>query len=284
MLKAIVQSLRSSLLVRRIVLPILSKVGRGDITIKHHYTGDPVRLDRFKHRNYWCSGKDRERTTMELFRRILRPGDVGYDVGANIGYISLYMMSLVGEQGRLYAFEPDPSNLIYLRENLGKKAQAFIVEAGVAAEPGSLELYAEDLTGQNSSFIKDFEMLKDNAAAARMQPKISAIAVDVITLDGVLSETQAIPRCIKIDVEGFEFEVLLGAVNLLREHSPILLIEVHNQKKNQVKIFEFLQEAGYQIHCVDTLARLTDPEQLNLNVLCLKPGKHDTILETVDRH
>ena len=66
----------------------------------------------------------------------------------------------------MFAFEPDPNNLVYPRQNVGKRSNVSIIEAGVGAEAGTLDLYSEDLTGQNSSFIRDFDQLSVNAASA----------------------------------------------------------------------------------------------------------------------
>ena len=95
---------------RRLVLPVLSKIGRRDTTISHHYTGDPVRLNCFKHRNYWYMGRRREEDTITLVENIVRPGDTCFDVGANIGYISLILAKITCTGGRVFAFEPDPNN------------------------------------------------------------------------------------------------------------------------------------------------------------------------------
>jgi len=96
---------------RRLVLPVLSKIGRRDTTISHHYTGDMLRLNCFKHRNYWFMGRRREEDTIALIEKIVRPGDTCFDVGANIGYISLILARIADAGGRVFAFEPDPNNL-----------------------------------------------------------------------------------------------------------------------------------------------------------------------------
>ena len=54
---------------RRLVLPVLSRIGRRDTIISHHYTGDPVRLIRLKHRNYWYMGRRREEDTIALVEK-----------------------------------------------------------------------------------------------------------------------------------------------------------------------------------------------------------------------
>ena len=264
---------------RRLVLPVLSKIGRRDTTISHHYTGDPIRLNCFKHRNYWYMGRRREEDTITLVENIVRPGDTCFDVGANIGYISLILAKIASASGRVFAFEPDSNNLAYLRQNVRKKTNVSIIEAGVGAEAGTLELYTEDLTGQNSSFIKDFDQLSVNAASAGVCARVRPVSVPVISLDDFVHERKLSPRFIKIDVEGFELEVLHGASVLMRDRSPVLVVEVHERQENQQSVFDYLVGAGYRIFDVSTLLTLCKPQQLRANVLCLRPDLHAEILE-----
>jgi predicted methyltransferase len=64
----------------------------------------------FKHYTYWYDGERREQTTMELFAKLINPGDVVVEVGGHIGYIAVYFSHLVGKQGRVVVFEPGPNN------------------------------------------------------------------------------------------------------------------------------------------------------------------------------
>ena len=278
-MRHILDIMKESKVARRLVLPVLSKIGRRDTTISHHYTGDLVRLNCFKHRNYWYMGRRREEDTIALVEKIVRPGDTCFDVGANIGYISLILARIADAGGRVFAFEPDPNNLVYLRQNVGKKTNVSIIEAGVGAEAGTLELYTEDLTGQNSSFIRDFDQLSVNAASAGVRAKVRPVTVPVVNLDEFVHERNLSPSFIKIDVEGFELEVLHGASVLMRDHGPVLVVEVHERQENQQSVFDYLDGAGYRIFDVSTLLTLCKPQQLRANVLCLRPDLHADILE-----
>ncbi len=105
-------------LLRRLAIPLLRRVNLGDVTIKHHWTGDPLRLHSFKHKGYWYFGKRREWQNMQRFAELLGPGDRVIDVGGHIGYLSLYFSKLVGPSGHVYTLEPGANNLVYTRANL----------------------------------------------------------------------------------------------------------------------------------------------------------------------
>ena len=135
------------------------------------------------------------------------------------------------------------------------------------------------MTGQNSSFIKDFDQLSVNAASAGVRAKITPVTVPVVTLDEFVQERKLGPRFIKIDVEGFELDVLHGASVLLRDLGPVLVVEIYERQENQQSVFDYLDGAGYRIFDVSTLLPLCKPQQLRGNVLCLRPDLHAGILE-----
>src|SRR5690349_12289207 len=103
-------------LLRRILIPLLNRWSPGDITLRHHWTGESVRLHSFRHKGYWYHGRRREEETMRLFSQLLKPGDSVIEVGGHIGYISLYFKALV-EHGDVFVFEPGANNLPYIRQN-----------------------------------------------------------------------------------------------------------------------------------------------------------------------
>jgi hypothetical protein len=96
----------------------LRRINRGDVTIRHHWTGDCVTLHSFRHKGYWFHGKDREWRSLESIARFLGPRQTAFDIGGHIGYIALYFGHLVGPAGRVYTFEPGPNNLPYIRQNI----------------------------------------------------------------------------------------------------------------------------------------------------------------------
>src|SRR5437762_14171605 len=79
---------------RRLAIPMLSRVNPGNVVITHHWTGDKVYLHSFRHKGYWFYGKSREIDEMVALQRLVRPSDTIFDIGAHIGYTALFFASL----------------------------------------------------------------------------------------------------------------------------------------------------------------------------------------------
>ena len=142
----------------------------------------------------------------------LRPGMVAFDVGANIGYMALYMRQRIGPSGQLFCFEPEPENHAELEANLRRNRldNCHAIGAAVGAEEGTVS-FARGLNGH----------VTENGS--------EGIPVPVIPLDRFV-EQRGLPRVdfVKIDVEGFETDVLNGMKGLMsRPDKPVLYIEVH---------------------------------------------------------
>jgi FkbM family methyltransferase len=257
---------------RAIFLPLLARFNIGDITIKHHYTADPVRLHSYRHKGYWFHGKEREWDTMSLFKRVLREGDTVFEVGAHIGYISLFFKQLVGK-GSVIVFEPGANNLPYLRKNVAGKGIE-IVEKAVGREKGVCSFFLDKLSGQNNSMVKDFFMREETESNA-FDPKVKGsqeTKVEVITVDSFVEERGIKPTFIKIDIEGFEFEALEGMKKTLADSRPMLMVEVqmHHQQ-----IASLLESLGYVLLMPDGQP---NPVERTGNVFCFHRDAHRKFL------
>jgi len=141
----------------------------------------------------------------------VRPGDTVVDVGANIG---LYTVAAAKRGARVIAIEPDPANVRrihrYTRLN---HVRVVIVEALAGAENG-----AAPLAARGSAVSGNVDMY--------LGPTTRYTVAPVVTLDALLADESV--DLIKIDVEGAELDVLLGAERMLREKKPrAILLEVH---------------------------------------------------------
>jgi FkbM family methyltransferase len=144
---------------------------------------------------------------LRLLRRLLRPGMKVVDVGANIGYYLLLVESLVGPGGTVACFEPEPDNVAELRRNVEanrlENVRVFPVAVGNANGTVALR------SGINSGVTADGS---------------GDLRVPICRLDDVLTSPVDF---IKVDVEGYEGQVLKGAELILRRHRPALFIEIH---------------------------------------------------------
>ena len=263
---------------RQLVLFVVRKF-EFDIRLGHHWVaGCKFKLNTFLHKGYWFHGKNREKSTMLLFSQIVEPRQKVVEVGAHIGYISLYFSSLVGKKGVVQVFEPGLNNLPYLRENIeGAKSlglgTVLLTEAAVGHEDGSAEFYEENLTGQNNSLVKDFDGLRRNAKMAYSEPDVVARTVKIVTLDSFLGESSV--DFIKIDIEGGEWPALQGAVHIISRDKPALMVEV---QANEKEIFVFLSDSGYRLFN-DVMQELVEPSELKGNVFCLHTLKHNALIK-----
>ncbi len=156
-----------------------------------------------------------EAATLDIMDRILKPGDVMVDVGANLGLMTLHASRLVGPDGLVIALEPHPQMHKRLLENISLNGFTNVrpIELAAGAAQGSATLY--DVPSVNIG------------RSSLIQPSIAHIAgapVEVRPLDDILVEFRP-PKFVKIDVEGFEANVLCGAARVLSQR-PVICMEV----------------------------------------------------------
>jgi FkbM family methyltransferase len=237
---------------RQLVLRALRAVGDRDVAFRHPVTRDALTVHLFRHRGYWFHRARREQAETEIVATVLRGAEgTLVDVGANIGFLSLVYRQLAPEAD-VIAVEPSPMQLRYLRANVEGHN---VTVAGVAlgAVPGSAILFEDSLTGQNSSLVDGFKVLAMNAKRAGVRASTAEVAVPVTTLDALLIDCQQPVAFIKIDVEGFECEVLAGAAVTLAQEHPILQVEVQRRITDTLQT---LRSLGYRILAADPLDRL----------------------------
>ena len=159
------------------------------------------------------SSQDYESGEQALFRQLLRPRDVVYDIGANLGLFVALFAALVGPRGRVVAFEPNPRLCVNLRRTVAGIPFAQLHECALAKEPGELTFFVPDDPMMGS--------LADWSGQATEQ-----VRCQVKVLDEMVKNT-ASPDLLKIDTEGAEFLVLQGATASLAdpERAPIVFFE-----------------------------------------------------------
>lgn len=255
---------------RKLAIRVLQAVNPGDITIRHHYTGDRLRLHSFRHKGYWYHGKRREQETMELFRDLVVPGSFIVEVGAHIGYVSLHLAKLVGPAGRMVVFEPGPNNLEYLSRNLQGKTHVQLERKAVADFNGVAKFQVENLSGQNNSLLQDYEGLQKNMASAGVsRVETSTVEVDCVSLDDYFADKQLpTPSFIKIDVEGAELMALRGLQATLRQPGVALMVEI---TENCREVMELLADCGYRLFD-EHRRELAADDEFHGNVFCLQPA------------
>jgi FkbM family methyltransferase len=182
------------------------------------------------------------------FREILQPGDVCVDVGANIGYFTLLASRLVGPDGRVYALEPSGEAHAMLLANLNRNAATNVTALDVAAGAGDgeSELYYAHPRNRGAS------TLRAEAAVSEEEGSRTAL-VRVRALSSVISEAD-VPRLrlVKIDVEGFELEVLRGLAPLFDHGARSVIVVESNPEWTGVAglsyIADFCRRHGLEVY------------------------------------
>lgn len=253
---------------RAFVLPALKAISR-DITIRHHWTGHPIKLNLFAHKGYWYHGRRREEDEMRAIASLVQAGDVAVEVGGHIGYISLLLSKSV-ESGNVTVFEPGSNNLPYIRHNLAGLSNVTLIEKGCGPKADFLTFYEESLTGQNNSFVSSFQGLESNSGSApNISVEVSQHKVPVVRLDEEIPDP---PAFVKIDVEGFEYPVLQGTEGWFSENltPPIIMIEV---QADHADIADWFSTRGYQLFDIEANP-ITQIPETTINIFALNPKAH----------
>jgi FkbM family methyltransferase len=209
-----------------------------------------------------------ERELVSCVRSYAKPGSVVIDCGANLGYISLHAARTIGQTGVVEAFECDPTIAGMLRDHAELNGAPINVrELAVWKESGPLDFHISEQPAWSS--------LQEGAV-----DEVSKTEVMAVTLDDHLAKHGIDPSrisLIKLDVEGAEPEALEGSRRLLREGSPILVIEIDPDRslrlgKDPEGIFEQLADHGYLATEI-VGRRSSDPRRDALH----RPGPTDVV-------
>jgi FkbM family methyltransferase len=174
----------------------------------------------------------------------LKTGDCFIDVGSNVGYFALMAAPLVGPQGVVVAIEPEPRNLMRLRRNMALNPDVHItlLPIAVSSVAGTATLKINPLNEGGHS-LGDFLDTETRTARAQHAEDISVVTdtLDAVVLPLLKPGRRAL---FKIDVEGFELEVLKGMQEILSTRDVEIICEVSAQKREQ---FEYLSNFGYHV-------------------------------------
>jgi FkbM family methyltransferase len=177
----------------------------------------------------------------ESLDQLISEDDIFYDIGANVGYFSLFCACV--KKCKVLAFEPDPLNCEIIRLNSKiNGVEIKTVQKAISSKQGELKFF------RNSA---------DNSGQSGFNSPnpVAEFLVDVTTIDSFIRENPELPpTVIKIDVEGHEYEVILGMLDFLNTCPPRLIVFESNpdapQKLDLIK--NKLKQCGYAIRRVET--------------------------------
>lgn len=220
--------------------------------------------------------KIHEPAETELIKKEVKKGDIVIDIGAHIGYFTLLFAKLVGKNGKVFAFEPDPTNFAILKKNieLNGYKNVTLVQKAVSDKIGKTNLHlSEDNDGDHTIYDK-----KDNRPS---------IVVSVTRLDDYFKNKKDKINFIKVDTEGVELKVIKGMPDLLKKNKNIKILtefwangikkagiepkEILNVliKKN-FKIYQVNEQNIKQVNIPKLLKTYTPKKRNYTTLLCLK--------------
>ena len=170
-----------------------------------------------------------EKEIFTLLESLINSDDIFWDVGANIGYYTLFLAG----KCRVFALEPNPKLNRYLKDSVSHYKNVTILNYVLSNVDDQIEFYLDEKSSDLSSILKDGSK--------------KALKLESRTADSLISNNEiAAPTIIKIDVEGYEYQVLEG-FKLVHSYKPIIIFEYINEfgektKKRLVDIINLLGE------------------------------------------
>jgi FkbM family methyltransferase len=211
---------------------------------------------------------------LRFLRANLHSGQVAVDIGCHKGAYTYWMRRRVGATGQVFAFEPQPRQVAYLRTAFAALPfeNVTLVPLGVSNSVGRARLNIPQGAGQTHAAsleqVGAASRAADVAAPGAIPsfggtrlggrpPRLggptdsprSPLIVEVTTLDAFFANRSRGPHFLKIDVEGHELSVLEGGQSVLESHRPTLLVECearHRSDGDVRPVFEFLRSLGYE--------------------------------------
>ncbi|MDJ1182896.1 FkbM family methyltransferase [Roseofilum casamattae] len=164
---------------------------------------------------------------MEFVRNnLIQSGDIIFECGGHHGWTAIQLANWVGQDGKVISFEANSKNYQILKQNmdLNHLDNVVVEHKAVSSEAGTITIFKKS----NASIIP--ELIPRNLRSTRLFNVIYGLEeVQTIDLDTYVAQNNVVPTFLKIDVEGYEFEVLKGAKKIL-ETAPKILLEIHTEQ------------------------------------------------------
>ena len=218
-----------------------------------------------------------EPLTTELIKKEIKKGYVVLDIGAHVGYYTLIFSKLVGEEGKVYAFEPHPGNFILLKKNVETNGDknVVLVQKAVSNKTGKIKLYlCEDIVGHS---IHPFESPQDGG---------QSIEIEATRLDDYFKTYDGKIDFIKIDIEGAKKEAIQGISSLLKKNKNVKVVSEFNPpllKQGGIEPEEYLELLtgfGFKLYEVSEREKKIKPVDIPkfLEMYALSKKKYTNLL------
>ncbi len=229
-----------------------------------------------------------EADTVELVRKVTRPGMIALDIGANVGYYTRLLSKLVGSSGHVLAFEPHPGSFILLRQNTVQLKNVTLIEMAVGHTEGWATLYDSLPESGGSSLRYDARhvaKLRATHAGQALAPRIledfstATYRVNTTSVDSLLSERKILEvNVVKMDIEGAELDALRGMEGIIQSSKQLDMFIEFNPRtlrrfdSDPLELWSKLRDMKFEIMAINRkhLTPLTD----EVSVLKLAQNMH----------
>lgn len=179
-----------------------------------------------------------EKGTIQLLEKYLQEGSAFLDIGANIGLMSVIASKQVGTTGIVYAVEANPNTVPILQANIDLNACKNVEVIPVALSD----------TSGIAVLFENWEVNRGGASLISQSSEEQGLEVKMERLDDLFDENTPV-QLVKIDVEGFEPQVIRGGMNWFRKQQPVFIIEVSEKREKEVgpspaEVMELVQTIG----------------------------------------
>ena len=210
----------------------------------------------------------------QWFHRCLRPGDISVDVGASFGYYTTLSSTLVGSKGKVFAFEPSPIASRVIENALAESriSNVVLTKAALGRKASLVSLFLPNTKGLHSPSI----LPSDNSFVPVEVPVLRLDEFEPLANQGHI-------RLLKMDVEGYEPDVLEGMTELIKAGRIENIICEFNSgwlRRNGTKPAELLERFlsyGFEIRAKTVLEHLVEPGGDRFELQDIWFSKHDGI-------
>jgi len=205
----------------------------------------PLGEERGRFMMYQCDVAVYEPEIVNVIAHVVRPGDLVVDAGANMGVFTVILSKMVGDAGKVIAFEPEFRGFNYLMDNIGlnKLTNVEAFKHGLFSHDCQLDLWIPGPSGYSSCH---------HYLQSESSEKIWCRPLDDLALDRQ-------PRFMKIDCEGVEEEILRGGERMLRTGVDFIVLELNFHLMRQVgrsdrTLRDYMHSLGYEMYLIHVLA------------------------------
>jgi FkbM family methyltransferase len=203
--------------------------------------------------NDLTAGRLYEQETSNFLGTILAPGDTVIDIGAHVGYFSMLAATLVGPGGRVFSFEPEPRNYAHLLDHIELNGACNVcpMHMAVGATPSIAEFFVNsDNDGGHALWEVGRHPFNEQTRLAPQSRKVYVTSLDTMFGDRDMRSLKAI----KIDAEGAEFAILVGARTLIAAtRIPFIVAEINrfgleSMGASEQMLRGLMEEMGYETY------------------------------------